>query len=96
LLLSRVSNVLGFRVYPYVFFLVKQGVSFKGLYNVLSTQPVLNKVRNITFVIMKIKQTHYMFFLTVVGLAQSLEHLTAEQEVVDSIHGAAPVLIVLK
>ena len=45
-----------------ILFFVKQGVSFKGLYNVLSTQPVLNKVRNIKFVIMKIKQTLYIFF----------------------------------
>ena len=53
---------MAFQVYQCIFFCVKQGVSFKGLYNVLSTQPVLNKVRNITFVIMMIKQTHYMFF----------------------------------
>ena len=60
-LISKVTNDTAFQVYQY-FFLVKQGVSFKGLYNVLSTQPVLNKVRNIAFAIMKIKQTHYLFF----------------------------------
>lgn len=60
-LVSKVTNDNAFQVYQYVF-LVKQGVSFKGLYNVLSTQPVLNKVRNITSVIMMIKHTHDMFF----------------------------------
>lgn len=57
-LISKETNDNAFQVYQY-FFLVKQGVSFKGLYNVLSTQPVLNKVRNITFVIMKADSLHF-------------------------------------
>ena len=37
-----------------------------------------------------------LIFLTAAGLAQSVERLTAEQEVVGSIPGAGPTLRVLK
>ena len=40
--------------------------------------------------------TNRVLVLTAVGLAQSLEGLTAEREVVGSIPGAGPILRVLK
>ena len=39
---------------------------------------------------------YFIYFLIVVGLAQSVERLTAEREVVGSIPGAVPILRVSK